>query len=445
MNQTDEELRKFTRLQVLVLSGNNLRGVEGSFLPRRLKFLELYDNFINDITTLVETTPKYLSHLGLGRNKLDDNSSLHLLAKSGNFLHLRSLDLSDNDIYDLLAILNKIKELPSLKSLQLEGNPCYLDGHYKLKTIHHIPKLLFLDNVEISRADRSVSETSLGDKDTKPQMIFYCHRIMGLRPPPKDKKNLQTIHLEIKLPLLERIVSSSENTENIIDNSHNQAVKKPSKNQKNADGKGSRKEKNSSKTSPYDKPDEFDPQLDKYNVSFKTEKLPWNNVMKFLPICIESPEGNDVLIRDTLRTCVKVNVVYIKAAHQSKAKGKKGNKAGEVKHTNKKTKTIESAPEKDIPKETILKRVTLYSFFCNLQSVNWNDESIDYLWMDHPKFGEDGLKMKCLKNLVYGEKSKKGKKKVNKDADSRNTQGTGATMSVPKIFTCHVGFGLKRS
>lgn len=62
-----------------MLLGNNLRDLPGSYLPRGLMYLELYDNFISDLKNLVKGIPKHLLHLGLGRNKLNDSELFYII------------------------------------------------------------------------------------------------------------------------------------------------------------------------------------------------------------------------------------------------------------------------------------------------------------------------------------------------------------------------------
>lgn len=52
------------------------------------------------------------------------DSHLHLLGKPNKFHYLQSLDLSENDIYELDELLQTLAELKQLMCLQLQGNPC---------------------------------------------------------------------------------------------------------------------------------------------------------------------------------------------------------------------------------------------------------------------------------------------------------------------------------
>lgn len=72
MTHVDNMLPKFKNLQILSLPGNNIQEIDGSKLPRTLKFLELCDNFIHDVRKFVNNPPRTLLHIGLRRNCLDD-------------------------------------------------------------------------------------------------------------------------------------------------------------------------------------------------------------------------------------------------------------------------------------------------------------------------------------------------------------------------------------
>lgn len=65
-------MSKLKLLQILSLRENNLKTINGAILPRHLKYLELYDNFIENVQDLSNNPPKYILHLGLGRNCLSN-------------------------------------------------------------------------------------------------------------------------------------------------------------------------------------------------------------------------------------------------------------------------------------------------------------------------------------------------------------------------------------
>ena len=45
------------------------------------------------------------------------------------------------------------------------------------------------------------------------------------------------------------------------------------------------------------------------------------------------------------------------------------------------------------PKEVILKKVTLATFYCDLKSINWSDSTMDFYWADHPDIGERAIRI----------------------------------------------------
>ncbi|KAG5894549.1 hypothetical protein JTB14_011086 [Gonioctena quinquepunctata] len=287
---------------------------------------------------------------------------------------------------------------------------------------------------------------------------------MGLRPPPKDKKNLQTIHIEFDLPLLEEPHLERSETKILTQkpdqaNKKIQTVKGKGKSPRNTSSEGgtrksSLKSKDTKRSSPYEKPNEYDVQLEENNFSFETARLPWNAIMEFPPVFIESPENDVTAIRDTFRSNVEIRVVYVKFSLNSKEKmkkkkkksakdkKKKGKKKSDKKSTQPKIEDIAPADIEETPKKTIIKKVTLYSFNCHLETINWSDESIDYYWTDHPKMGKNALRMDgCLKDLQYTKNAKEKNKGKNKTDQQTNQD---LVYQIPKRFTCHFGFGLKR-
>lgn len=63
--------------------------------------------------------------------KFISGSQLHLLGNCAIFEELRCIDLSDNDIYDIIGIVTPFASLKHLTSLQLEGNPCSVSNSTK--------------------------------------------------------------------------------------------------------------------------------------------------------------------------------------------------------------------------------------------------------------------------------------------------------------------------
>lgn len=88
-----------------------------------------------------------------------------------------------------------------------------------------------------------------------------------------------------------------------------------SKKNRPADKQKGEAKKQKKKWSPYDNSDESKLVIEEDNPSFKTVKMPWSRILEFPPVYIESPGGNHTLIRDTLRSCVTVKVVYLKVIY----------------------------------------------------------------------------------------------------------------------------------
>lgn len=77
MTHLDVNLKKwFKNVEVLNISCNWLTGIPGKLLPRKLKMLQAYGNFLSDIEDLCEppspSSGSLLLYLGLGHNKLND-------------------------------------------------------------------------------------------------------------------------------------------------------------------------------------------------------------------------------------------------------------------------------------------------------------------------------------------------------------------------------------
>ncbi|KAK5646531.1 hypothetical protein RI129_004995 [Pyrocoelia pectoralis] len=336
----DSELLNFRRLRVLILAGNWLVQINSEFLPRTLQYLECFANTIKDLRSIKKKPPETLYYIGLGRNMLTNGS--HLGCLNGiKFKNLRLLDLSHNNIYNLLDILEVLRKLPRLTSLSLEGNPCYTCIAYKDAVLSLLPQLIYLDNTHVDDKDKAPCTIS-NDDLINGSLIFVCHRIIGLPTPPKEKGVTHTFHLEVNLPLLEQVTHTSkpQKLEKLLEIDDNDFK------------------------SLYDRPDEYklEQDLNIPNSSFKTQRLEWAKIIQFPETSISSPEQNLTMIRDTFRSKVNVKVVYLKTCLPTMPKG-----------------VVLAAPLEEI----ILQKSTFANFFCDLHPVNWSDKTIDFYWADH--------------------------------------------------------------
>lgn len=75
---------------------------------------------------------------------------------------------------------------------------------------------------------------------------------------------------------------------------------------------------------------------------------------------------------------------------KEKKKGKKANK-GEIEEIHEPSPTAEESAESG--KKTVLKKVTIASFYCELKSLNWSDETEDFYWADHLDLGEKAIRV----------------------------------------------------
>ncbi|XP_061166534.1 leucine-rich repeat-containing protein 43-like [Saccostrea echinata] len=150
VTEVDGNLLKFKDLEELTLSANKIITVNSKNLPPSLKVLELCANQISDISALCVRPPP-LIHLGLGSNKI---SFIGDYLTGDYWPNLLSLDLSHNNLSDLLDVIRKLGSLPKLRNLILQGNPLSLIPGYRGYTIDSLRKLSILDDIMISADEK---------------------------------------------------------------------------------------------------------------------------------------------------------------------------------------------------------------------------------------------------------------------------------------------------
>ena len=125
-----------------------------------LKELHAYYNKIEFVTD--RTIANNLQHLALGYNLINDNSFGNNLLKkelfSRYFPNLLSLDLSFNNICNLVTSLIALSKFKNLKLVWLIGNPICLVREYKKAIAEEIESLKFLDGVAIPRKKNEEDE-----------------------------------------------------------------------------------------------------------------------------------------------------------------------------------------------------------------------------------------------------------------------------------------------
>ncbi|XP_026199442.1 leucine-rich repeat-containing protein 43 [Anabas testudineus] len=149
----DDGLLKFSKLEELVLSVNEISEISVENLPSTLKILELRANRLSSLNTLTNHPPPRLQYLGLSSNSLGSHEDVcHLTGRL--WPQLVCLDLSDCEFQDQPTLLNTLCTLPCLKTLVLEGNPFTLACSYPGFAVDSLPQLSFLDASCISPEER---------------------------------------------------------------------------------------------------------------------------------------------------------------------------------------------------------------------------------------------------------------------------------------------------
>jgi hypothetical protein len=90
-----------------------------------LRQISLKGNRLSEVSEL-ESNPK-LADINLANNMIEHTGNLKALMKLRN---LKTLNLKDNCIQDSDGILSFFKEIPTLTSLDLRGNPAIEEINY---------------------------------------------------------------------------------------------------------------------------------------------------------------------------------------------------------------------------------------------------------------------------------------------------------------------------
>ncbi|NXK94451.1 LRC43 protein, partial [Formicarius rufipectus] len=153
VEEVDEGVLRFQQLEELILSANQISRVTSANLPRTLKVLELCCNTVGDLQDLCSQPPPELQHLGLGHNRLCGPSQDRFLTQDF-WPNLISLDLSFNNLTDLLGLVSQLCSLQKLRILVLQGNPLALIPTYRGFLVDSLPKLCILDDIYVGSDER---------------------------------------------------------------------------------------------------------------------------------------------------------------------------------------------------------------------------------------------------------------------------------------------------
>ncbi|KAJ3065339.1 G2/mitotic-specific cyclin [Podochytrium sp. JEL0797] len=158
INRIDEDVKKLRNLQELSLTGNWIESVEGHNLPSRIQILHLNANKLTacpDISKLGS-----LLHFGASYNLIKSIDGFSALPS------LISLDLSGNELCDLLGTVRALECVPNLQILALLRNPIFLVEGYRQTVVSKMKKLIVLDETNVSISERSIFPTMAVSSET---------------------------------------------------------------------------------------------------------------------------------------------------------------------------------------------------------------------------------------------------------------------------------------
>uniref|UniRef100_A0A5K3FVQ4 TIR domain-containing protein n=1 Tax=Mesocestoides corti TaxID=53468 RepID=A0A5K3FVQ4_MESCO len=154
------QLHRFPLLHTLFLQENSLTSVSGLEGARNLLNVVLDKNKIRKLTPEDLVTLRCLIELHLESNRLRDLPSL------GHLEQLVHLFLGDNRLDDLDATIEKLSSLTRLTHLVLSGNPVSKVNSYRLAVCYALPRLKFLDAVDISERELQLAFSLYGGHES---------------------------------------------------------------------------------------------------------------------------------------------------------------------------------------------------------------------------------------------------------------------------------------
>lgn len=195
-----------TNLKNLQINFNLIEKIE--FIDN-LQYLETFWICENKITK-IENLPKGLKVLWVAANQIETVGE--------GYSDITELNISANFIKDFSAIF-QLGLLPQLKNLFLNDinfgeNPICLMNNYRTFTLHHLPNLELLDNISVSKDERSEIENIYMRKN-----LFYRNKIKHLNKSSKSifgmlkcfkifyivMKHIQIIFFSRRIKMLEHI------------------------------------------------------------------------------------------------------------------------------------------------------------------------------------------------------------------------------------------------
>ncbi|XP_026324540.1 uncharacterized protein LOC113233601 [Hyposmocoma kahamanoa] len=420
----DNSIAKFPFLVTLNLCGNYIDALDTFFLPRNLRILELQANRISNLESFYNL-PENLLYLGLAKNLLANASGLDILSRLSP--HISAIDLSDNDIYDLEAVIEPLTKLQTLQSLVLAGNPCAMCLGYARFIITKMPGLKYLDNREIMLTNRPEEPYEPHPDDLRSTyFLFTVIRIISAPLPPKvDKGVIATFHVELELPLLDsqrrmflmfrrngsltELMPAPED-DNTSDHDDKNIIENESASDETTGDIFARLEaKNSREIHHY--------------TTYESNKIPWNKIMNFQEPTVKIFCPDLTAVRNTFRSVITVRFIYSLQTPSVKLDKKLDKKD--------KTSTIKSRPKE--------MRATIASIKCALRPCDWSQPAQHFHWDDTLNTNEavhwgDG-DLSAVQYYAQGVTNKPQKGKPESDVTSKQV--------APENLTCHFSFGVE--
>ena len=145
-------------LEYLCLSHNSIENIDGVSNLLGLQEINLNNNLISDISPL-----EMLAQL---RKLFLSNNLVKVVLPLKGLKQILELTLYNNKLFDLDQSLQVLRELPKLKELELERNPCVLQTPNSRYKILHVLKLESLDGIQVTDVDIQMTFNLFGERES---------------------------------------------------------------------------------------------------------------------------------------------------------------------------------------------------------------------------------------------------------------------------------------
>ena len=140
------EIEDFTALEEFIVTNNLIEDV--AYLPPNVKIVSLAGNAIHSVRASAIHTAGSMVFLGLPVNYIQNDLEFLRASRS-----LVIVDLSHNEICDLALVANVLHQHPTIREVDLQGNPIAYMPQYRQVLASHTP-LTVIDGVPVTDAER---------------------------------------------------------------------------------------------------------------------------------------------------------------------------------------------------------------------------------------------------------------------------------------------------